>query len=355
MMHHTFAYQWLSALQYPSLSVNGVGGVFLSWWDHRNGNWDIYAQNVNSAGAVLWAANGLPLCTAPGDQDLPEMVPDDVGGAIVTWRDKRTAGSFGVYAQRVNGSGVTRWTPNGATVCTVNVPGLVLTQEFNPMIVKDTQGGAIIAWFDSRAGGSDIYAQRIQGSGALGGEAPVPTLASLSSATRTEGRVEITWFVPGIGLGMPEIEKRTDTTEWRLLGWPGQDGSGFVRYTDTDIENAVRYGYRLRFTDPQGGRVYAAETWVEPTLIGVALHSLTANPSPDGRIALALSLPGAMHADVQLLDIAGRVLESRHIDAGSAATHTIAFGGERRMAPGIYLVRAATTSGTLLQRIVMLD
>ena len=71
----------------PQLISDGAGGAIVTWKDSRSGNYDIYAQRVNASGAVQWAANGVALCTATGDQYSPRIVSDGAGGAIVTWED----------------------------------------------------------------------------------------------------------------------------------------------------------------------------------------------------------------------------------------------------------------------------
>jgi hypothetical protein len=139
---------------------DGAGGVIVCWWDFRTGDFDIYAQHVSAAGTVLWAPDGVALCTAPGTQYQSNITSDGAGGAIVTWQDGRSGG-WGIYAQRVDGAGVVHWTPDGVALCTV-----MHNQQF-PSIVPDGAGGAIVAWNDDRNGNSDIYAQRVGASGAL--------------------------------------------------------------------------------------------------------------------------------------------------------------------------------------------
>ena len=70
---------------YPTIVSDGAGGSIVTWYDYRNGNWDIYAQRVNASGVVQWGANGVALCTAAGGQQVPTIVSDGAGGAIVTW------------------------------------------------------------------------------------------------------------------------------------------------------------------------------------------------------------------------------------------------------------------------------
>ena len=64
-----------------------------------------------------WTADGVALCTAANDQINPQIVSDGSGGAIITWQDYR-GGNYDIYAQRVNASGAVQWTADGVAVCT---------------------------------------------------------------------------------------------------------------------------------------------------------------------------------------------------------------------------------------------
>jgi hypothetical protein len=201
----------------PVIVSDGAGGVIAAWQDARNGGQlDIYAQRVNGAGALQWATEGVPVCTATGDQAFPQIVSDGAGGAIIAWRDARNP-SLDVFAQRVNGSGAPQWTANGVAVSTnandqdavvmtsdgaggailcwqdqragvgvydiwgnrVNSSGAVqwtasgvvfcpaTGNQFAPRIVSDGAGGAIATWYDQRTGVSDIYAQHVTPAGAV--------------------------------------------------------------------------------------------------------------------------------------------------------------------------------------------
>jgi hypothetical protein len=93
----------VSDQMYPVITLDGAGGAIVTWIDYRAGI-DIYAQRVDASGGVRWTANGVPLCTAGGNQTSPVIAPDGVGGAIVTWSDYR-AGTD-IYTQSVNARGV---------------------------------------------------------------------------------------------------------------------------------------------------------------------------------------------------------------------------------------------------------
>lgn len=144
---------------HPVTLADGNGGAFVVWTDLRNGNYDVFAQRINSAGNPLWALDGVPVCTAAGQQDRPKVISDGAGGVIVAWEDGRGA-NYDIYAQRLNADGVPQWTTDGVVVN--NAAG----DQFDPTIATDGLGGAIIAWIDYRAGStSDIWCQRLNSAG----------------------------------------------------------------------------------------------------------------------------------------------------------------------------------------------
>jgi hypothetical protein len=146
----------------PQICRDGSGGAIITWQDNRSGNWDIYAQRIDTTGMVQWTTNGVAICTASGNQINQQICSDGVGGAIITWQDYR-GGNWKIYAQRINATGMVQWTSDGVEIC----DALVDFQEF-PQICGDGYGGAIITWSDARNPITiDIYVQRINANGTL--------------------------------------------------------------------------------------------------------------------------------------------------------------------------------------------
>ena len=147
----------------PQIASDGAGGAIISWVDFSAMEPDIFAARVNASGTVLWMG---AICWANWNQWHPQIISDGSGGAIITWDDERSMigeDPLGadIYAQRVNASGAFQWTSNGAALCAR--PG----GQTIPVLAPDGSGGAIVAWQDSRNGTSnnDIFAQRINASG----------------------------------------------------------------------------------------------------------------------------------------------------------------------------------------------
>lgn len=141
----------------PCIVRDGSGGAIIAWADSRNYNWDIYAQRVDGAGNVVWAANGVPVCTAVGGQNFPRIASDGAGGAIIAWRDGRGRGGEHVYAQRLDASGFALWVTDGVPICT--------STTMHPEMASDGAGGAVITWEHYTGSDWDIYAQRVDDAG----------------------------------------------------------------------------------------------------------------------------------------------------------------------------------------------
>ncbi|MFA7359837.1 MAG: T9SS type A sorting domain-containing protein [Candidatus Kapaibacterium sp.] len=150
----------------PKLVSDGLGGAFITWFDSRAGDYDIYTQRIGNAGAVQWTTNGIATCTMATDQFRPDICSDDAGGVIITWYDFRSTTDYNIYAQRQGPLGAIIWAVNGVVINN----NVAYTQD-EPKIVPDGIGGAIISWTDYRTGvapgTADIYVQRVNTTGTV--------------------------------------------------------------------------------------------------------------------------------------------------------------------------------------------
>ena len=145
----------------PAIITDANHGAIITWHDWRSGNADIYAQRLNSSGTAQWTTNGVVLCSAASDQTSPSICPDNSGGAIVAWQDARNTVDTDIYAQRVNTAGTVQWTANGVALCAA------IGNQQAPVLAADGIGGAVAGWPDQRSGSWDICAQRVNSSGTI--------------------------------------------------------------------------------------------------------------------------------------------------------------------------------------------
>jgi hypothetical protein len=219
--------------QSSAITDAGQGNVIIVWEDSRSGNYDIYAQKIDSSGNVLWAVNGVSVCAKSTNQKNPKVISDDNGGALIVWEDS-VNNYWDVYAQRISASGAVLWTTTGATICAAS------NTQINPKIERDGSGGAIITWQDKRNNSDyDIFAQRIDNNGT------------------------IMWSVDGVGIcnaintqSNPRIEP--DGSGGAIIGW-------------IDKRNAVDYNIYGQRIDAGGAVQWAAN--------GLAICSAAGNQS----------------------------------------------------------------------------
>jgi hypothetical protein len=197
---------------HPTLGADDAGGAFVIWDDHRNGSspamrFDIYAQHLLHSGDIApgWPENGLAVCTTPSDHQAPLVVSDHSGGAVAVWHDDRQ-GNWDIYAHHLLASGQLDrdWPADGSVVCAA------AGDQMGPVGVADGDGGVIVAWTDSRAGGeSDVYVQHVQASGTADPAWPTDGLAVCAAS-------EARWF--------PCIT--SDGAGGAIVAWCNRRGSG---------------------------------------------------------------------------------------------------------------------------------
>ena len=164
---------------------DGALGAILSWRDTREPNGDIYAQRVTATGSFLWTVQGELVCSSLYNQNSPVLVADGNGGAVIAWRDNRNLASTDIYAQRMDGSGSPVWTANGIPLSTA------AGDENLPVIASDGAGGALVVT-QRNPGNEDLWAQRVERNGYWG--YPSACAVSADDIPGDEGGlVNLTW------------------------------------------------------------------------------------------------------------------------------------------------------------------
>jgi hypothetical protein len=139
---------------YNCVCPDGSGGAIVAWYDFRGADQDIYAQRILSNGMLDWTSDGTDVCTASGTQRVFSVVETGNGGAYIIWEDGRGI-DYDIYAQRLSSNGYERWATDGIPICSAS------GNQDDPAGIPDGEGGAIVVWGDGRNSSGDIYAQRI--------------------------------------------------------------------------------------------------------------------------------------------------------------------------------------------------
>jgi hypothetical protein len=354
----------------PVIASDGAGGAIIAWQDPRNGiPLDVYAQRVDVSGTPLWTANGVAVCTAPYAQGCPAIISDGVGGAIIAWGDPRSDGwsHSDIYAQRIDPLGTPLWTIDGEVV------GIRPFSWTVPGLVSDGAGGAIIAWQYSAV----LSARRIDASGAL----PWPDAVALGTANdvlyRTmaiasdeSGGAIVSWHSFGVSESRDIYAQRVD-------------GSGALLWSDIALcTEALDQALPASVSDGEGGAIvawqdsrqqatdvldiYALSTkamgW--PTSVPTNLPEITAPlvlphyPNPFTTTAtLEIGLPAASSVEIEVFDVAGRRVSSRLMGFLSQGWHRVTLDGcdnaGKPLPSGVYLYRASAGEARVMRKMVI--
>lgn len=221
----------------PKIIADGGGGAFICWSDERSGaiEDDIYAQKVDASGNVEWQINGIPICTANGNQAGSRITSDELGGAIITWYDRRNSSHYDIYSQRIDAGGGALWPAEGIAICTA------VEDQINIEVTADGRGGAILTWADERNSSTsyDLYAQQLNRNGLVGYMSPV--IHSAEDVPDDQGGwINIAWDA---SRSDPYGHEITEYTIWRALSTPAAAlrlSSGAVLLSSVaEIDDAV--------------------------------------------------------------------------------------------------------------------
>lgn len=93
-----------SSLSYLAVYPSDVNGIIVAWLDGRKGNNDIYSQWISTDGETKWDNNGVAVCSENHEQADYAITSDKFGGAVIAWADMRN-GNFDVYTQNIDVKG----------------------------------------------------------------------------------------------------------------------------------------------------------------------------------------------------------------------------------------------------------
>jgi hypothetical protein len=210
---------------------DGARGAVVCWEGARNqGQRHLLVQRFDSIGTRLWGQDGVTIDTLDPWYNPVDVTTDMRGGIIVVRFD---SSANRIWGQRIDRNGTKRWGANGAFL--VSAYKTRIWYPFDPDVVSDDHGGAIIAYPTIQPGRyySDIFAQRVDSNGtALWSSSGVPVCTQDTNATLPLSADQ--WFPKAVG----------DGSGGAYIGWmdgrfpfgqPGWDGMGYPAGVATRI------------------------------------------------------------------------------------------------------------------------
>jgi hypothetical protein len=143
---------------------NGHDGMYIVWSEGYSGinflrhDNNLYAQQIDNSGNLVWKEGPISICIANGDQRDFELVADNTEGFIVAWKDFRNGSPY-IFAQRVDAAGNILWRKNGVN----------LGRFYNPprdfQMVPNGLGGVIILRDEGESLQPRTYSQIVDNKG----------------------------------------------------------------------------------------------------------------------------------------------------------------------------------------------
>jgi len=159
------------------LAVRPDGSGYVAWFDNASGNYDVFLQRFNATGVAQWASGGLLVSHHAQDTSLVDwdLIADSQGDAVLAFTDLRAGGDLDAYAYRIDASGQFLWGPDGV-VLSNNADF-----EANPRVAEASDGDFVFVWSKlPNVGDGAQLMQRLSPAGALrfaAGGIPVVTEA----------------------------------------------------------------------------------------------------------------------------------------------------------------------------------
>ena len=341
----------------PQIISDANNGSIICWQEYVGSQYDVYAQRLNSGGAILWGVNGSVICSAANFQQRSHLTTDGANGAIIIWEDSRTGAGTSSYAQRVNGSGVVQWAPDGVQIGPAAVSGVAQSVQ---RIVSDSSGGAFITW---RNGNNEVYGQHISTGGSLIWGATGLQIISQSNANepqvindggsgaiiawydfRGSGNGDIIaqhvdsggailWAVNGVGV----CRNSFGQSGARLVG----DGSGGAILTWQDERDFAVNSVDIYASKLNNNGTLGVATGVNDIAID---NSLLIYPNP---LTNELSVNGTMqNGMIRIFDVSGKEILKQKSSDVSTKINT------EKLLAGFYLISYTQEDKTLITKLV---
>jgi hypothetical protein len=212
----------------PSLSWTGTGSEFgVSWYDNRDGNYEIYFARLSSTGAKLGA--DLRVTSAAGDSMLPSLAWTGTEFGV-SWQDVRD-GNNEIYFARVSAAGAklgSDWRVTSAASDSSNSSLSWTGSEFG------------VSWQDGRDGNNEIYFSRLTSYGSKLSELRVTSDASGSSSP------SLSWTGSEFGVSWQD----------------GRDGNNEIYFARVS-SSGLKLGDDLRVTSVASDSMVPSLFWTE--------------------------------------------------------------------------------------------
>ncbi len=148
----------------PTLTETSDGNFVFAWITSETAQ-AIALQKLSPTGQKLWGTNPIVIQSATEDYSYPAVVKSDNGQTILVHTVQTGMYQVRIRAHKLDANGQLLWGTNGVMI---QDNGQMAFYQV-PEVESDGNYGALIAWYDGRAGNnlSSSFVQRISSTGSL--------------------------------------------------------------------------------------------------------------------------------------------------------------------------------------------
>jgi len=149
--------------RYPQISSDDSGHVYVVWFDDRFVQYDIFFNYSTDYGATWlqdYEQDDIRLDTdTPGNafSNYPQISSDTNGHVYVAWSDFRNGGGANVYFNYSTDFGATWRQDYGQSDIRIDTQPTGTKFSTDPQISSDSDGNVYVIWEDERDGFTDVY------------------------------------------------------------------------------------------------------------------------------------------------------------------------------------------------------
>lgn len=136
----------------PRIGFDSMGHFWIVWDDEREGNFDIYCQQIDTSGNISESDFRVNSDEGNAIQNRPSISVHPKGHCVVVWEDLRN-GNRDIYGQTISANLEVSKTNFKINDDTGN------TSQMTPAVDLDDDENFIVIWRDDRNSNSDIYRQ----------------------------------------------------------------------------------------------------------------------------------------------------------------------------------------------------
>jgi hypothetical protein len=291
------------------LFADGAGGVFPSWYVA------IVCVDFCPEYPARWASrilgDGSPHGGWIPGRAAYSLAPDGSGGMFLALN---SGARPSVVRLDAGGSAMPGWSADGNAAMTEVVSSTDLR------VTGDGRGGAFVTWQDFRTGEYRLYSSRLDASGRIA--AGWPATGSKISTRAYPRLVDLLTLKEDVAVAVWEEYTPSGTTAYISALAPGEPGP-------------------------------IAELGPVPSAVGFGVVELRPNPAR-GPIVAVVELPDGQPARLELVDAAGRMLESQSFNFWGQARGAVRFNAAGGLPSGVYWIRLTQGHRLATRKVVVL-